>query len=232
MSDALAPRFPLYVTGDTESPRAVVVLQEAFGVNRHIRNVADRLADSGFFAVAPHLFHRQGSPEIPYDDIDSAKAVMSQLNAEGIRHDLDATTDFLSSLGFEAASVGAIGFCMGGSVALFAATLPTFGASVTFYGGGITSSRMGLPPLLEQAANLTSPWLGLFGDLDAGIPVEEVEQLRKVASGVSVETEIVRYAEAGHGFHCDERADHYNEEAAHDAYRRAVDFLSEHLAPK
>ncbi len=227
----VGPRFPVYVTGDTALPRALVVLQEGFGVNDHIKDVADRFTDAGFFAVAPHLYHRDGSPEVPYDDVEQAKSLIGRLSLEGLRNDLDATTDFLSSLGYSAPSVGAVGFCMGGSVAFYAATRATFGAAVSFYGGGISTGRMGLPPLLELAGELRNPWLGLYGDLDAGIPVDDVERLREATSGASVDTEIVRYSTANHGFHCDARASAYNEEAAHDAFDRAVAFLTAHLAP-
>lgn len=230
MSEAATARFPLYVTGEPTAPRAVVVLQEAFGVNHHIRGVADRLADDGFFAVAPHLFHREGSPEIPYDDLEGAKSLVARLTREGLGNDLDATTDFLSSLGFGASRVGAVGFCMGGSVAFYAATRPTFGAAVSFYGGGIAQGRMGLPPLLELASELRAPWLGLFGDLDAGIPIEDVERLRGALAQREVTTEVVRYRDAHHGFHCDERPSVYNEAAARDAYQRAVAFLSKNLS--
>jgi carboxymethylenebutenolidase len=228
----VGPRFPLYVSGDTAAPRALVVLQEGFGVNDHIRDVADRFTDAGFFAVAPHLYHRDGSPEVPYDDVELAKLLMSHMSAEGLRNDLDATTDFLGSVGYGAPSIGAVGFCMGGSVAFYAATRPTFGAAVSFYGGGITSGRMGLPPLLELANEVRTPWLGLFGDLDGGIPVTDVEQLRQAVSTASATTEIVRYPNANHGFHCDARPGVYNDDAARDAFNRAVAFLTSHLAAK
>lgn len=229
---ALAPRFPLYVTGDKESPRAVLVLQEAFGVNHHIRDVADRFADAGFFAVAPHLFHRHGAPEIPYDDLEQAKSVMSHLTQEGLRNDLDATTTFLATLGYDASSIGVVGFCMGGSVAFYAATLATIGAAVSFYGGGLSASRMGLPPLLELASDVRAPWLGLFGDLDAGIPSEEVELLRDATSSLDVVTDVVRYPDAQHGFHCDARPNVYDEAAAHDAWSRTLAFLTTNLRAK
>jgi carboxymethylenebutenolidase len=225
----VGPRFPLYVSGDTAAPRALIVLQEAFGVNDHIRDVADRFTDAGFFAVAPHLYHRDGSPEVPYDEVERAKEFMSHLSAEGLRNDLDATTDFLRSVGYGPSSVGIVGFCMGGSVAFYAATRPCVGAAASFYGGGITSSRMGLPPLLDLASELRIPWLGLFGDLDAGIPVAEVERLREAASSAPVPSEIVRYPDADHGFHCDARPAVYNAEAARDAFSRAVTFLTSHL---
>jgi len=233
MSDGvIGPRFPIYVTGDTASPRALVVLQEGFGVNDHIRDVADRLTDGGFFVVAPHLYHREGSPEVPYDDVEQAKSLMSRLNAEGLRNDLEATTDFLRSVGYAAPSIGALGFCMGGSLAFYAATQPTFGAAVSFYGGGITTGRMGLPPLLELASELRDPWLGLFGDLDSGIPVADIEALRQAIMTSPTVTEIVRYPGANHGFHCNERPSVYHDDAARDGFTRAVAFLTTHLTPK
>jgi carboxymethylenebutenolidase len=226
------PRFPVYVTGSTDAPRALIVLQEAFGVNDHIRDVADRFADAGFFVVAPHLFHRTGSPEVPYDDIDHARSLIGELTHVGLTNDLNATTDFLRSLGYGPTSIGVVGFCMGGSVALYVATLTSVGAAVTFYGGGVRTPRMGLAPLGELAPELKAPWLGLFGDLDTGIPIEDVETLREAAAKASVATEVVRYANAGHGFHCDARPAGYNEEAASDAFRRTLDFFGEWLQDK
>jgi carboxymethylenebutenolidase len=226
-----SPGFPIYVTGSGEATRALIVLQEAFGVNDHIRNIADRYADDGFFVVAPHLFHRSGSPEIPYDDVEHAKTVMATVTEVGMTNDLRATTDFLATLGFTPGSIGVVGFCMGGSVALFAATLGIVGAAVSYYGGGITTGRMGLAPLLEVAEHLRSPWLGLYGDLDTGIPVADVEALRDVTGRLDVNTEIVRYPLAGHGFHCDARPAAYNDDAAKDADVRVREFFSTNLAP-
>jgi carboxymethylenebutenolidase len=229
MSEHVGPRFPVYITGDPTSARSIVVLQEGFGVNRHIRTVADRFADAGFFAVAPHLYHRDGSPEISYYNIEQAKLAMSHLSLQGLQNDLDATTDFLTAQGYGFRSIGAVGFCMGGSVAFYAATTPNFGAAVSFYGGGITTSRMGLPPLLDLASELQVPWLGVFGDLDEGIPVADVEALRAATSSVAVTTEIVRYADAHHGFHNEERPSVHDEVDAADAFEHAVNFLNANL---
>jgi carboxymethylenebutenolidase len=226
-----SPGFPVYVSGSAEAPRALIVLQEAFGVNDHIRSVADRYADDGFFVVAPHLFHRSGSPQIPYDDVEQAKAVMATVTEVGLTNDLRATTDFLATLGFSPRSIGIVGFCMGGSVALFAGTLDVVGAAVSYYGGGIATGRMGLAPLLEVAEHLRSPWLGLYGDLDSGIPVTEVEALRDVTDRLNVDTEIVRYPMAGHGFHCDARPAAYNDEATKDADIRVREFFKAKLSP-
>jgi carboxymethylenebutenolidase len=226
-----SPGFPVYVAGSTDSPRALIVVQEGFGVNDHIRSVADRYVEDDYFVVAPHLYHREGSPEVPYDDLDHAMALMSTISRSGLTNDLNATTEFLSTLGFTPASIGVVGFCMGGSVALFAATLGTVGAAVSFYGGGIATGRMGLPPLLDLARDLRSPWLGLYGDLDSSIPVNEVEDLREVTSELEVVTEVVRYPHAGHGFHCDARASAFNQEASADADGRTKEFLNAQLVP-
>lgn len=182
--------------------------------------------------MAPQLFHRDGSPEIPYDDFSSVMPYMANLTTQGITNDLTATTDFLSSLGFHAPNIAAVGYCMGGTVAFFAATLGTIGAAASFYGGGVATGRFGFPPLLELAADLTCPWLGLYGDLDQSIPVDQVEALREATRAATVTTEIVRYPDAKHGFHCDARPDAYNEAAAVDAHARTLAFFAEHLINK
>jgi carboxymethylenebutenolidase len=233
MSDEPRPGgFPIYASGQTDSKRAVIVVQEAFGVNDHIRSVADRLSDEGYLAVAPQLFHRDGSPEVPYDDIAQAMPLMGNLTKEGITNDLNATTEFLATLGFKPANIAVVGFCMGGTVSFYAATLGTVGAAATFYGGGLATGRFGFPPLIELAPELKCPWLGLFGDLDQGIPPEQVEELRAVTDALSVTTEIIRYPDAEHGFHCDARPAAYNEAAAVNAYERTLDFFAEHLSDK
>jgi carboxymethylenebutenolidase len=233
MSDTPPPvGFPIYASGKTDAPRAVIVLQEAFGVNDHIRSVADRFADEGYLAVAPQLFHRDGSPEISYDDFASAMPFMANLTMPGITNDLSATTEFLATLGFHSPNIAAVGYCMGGTVSFFAATLGTVGAAASFYGGGVATGRFGFPPLLELAADLKCPWLGLYGDLDQSIPVDQVEALRGATDAVAVTTEIVRYPQGKHGFHCDARPDSYDDVAALDAHRRTLAFFAEHLVDK
>jgi carboxymethylenebutenolidase len=224
--------FPVYVAGSADAHHAVIVIQEAFGVNDHIRKVADRFAEAGYFAVAPELFHRDGSPEVAYDDFPAAMKYMANLTKEGITNDLNATTDFLATLDFTAADIGIVGYCMGGTVSFYAATLGTVGAAASFYGGGIENGRFGFPPLLELAPHLKCPWLGLYGDQDQGIPVEQVEALRAAAAKAPVRTEIVRYADCQHGFHCEARPAVYNEAAAVDAHQCTLDFFDVELSVK
>jgi carboxymethylenebutenolidase len=223
--------MPAYVAVPQGTPRgAVVVIQEAFGVTSHIEDVARRFALAGWHAVAPALFHRQGAPVFAYDDFEHVRPTMQTLTAGGITTDVTATFAQLEAAGIPAERIGVVGFCMGGSVALYAATLRRIGAAVSFYGGGVAEGRFGLPSLIELAPQLTAPWLGLYGDLDKGIPVEEVEALRHAAAGSLVETEIVRYADADHGFHCDDRPAVFNPAAAADAWQRTLGWLDRHVA--
>jgi carboxymethylenebutenolidase len=207
----------------------IVVVQEAFGITSHIRTICTRLADAGYVAIAPALFHRQGAPVFSYEEIEKAMPVMAQLRSEEILADIQAALVALSHNGIGQAHQGIFGFCMGGTVALAVATEVRLGAAVSFYGGGVTEGRFGFRPLEELAPQLLAPWLGLYGDKDASIPIEHVERLRASAAKASVPTEIVRYPEAGHGFNCDERSA-YEPGSAQDAWRRTIAFFDAHLA--
>lgn len=225
----LSSSTPVQMAGEPTAPRALIVLQEAFGVNDHIRGLVEQFAEGGYFAVAPELFHRTGSPEVAYDNIPQARESLATLSQDGLHTDLVASGAFLNGLGFATDSIGAVGFCMGGYVAYFAATLGVVGAAVSFYGGGIETGRFGLPSQLELAPSLTCPWLGFFGDLDQSIPVEQVESLRAATDSLEVGTTIIRYAEADHGFNCDGRPAAFNREASTDATQRTWAFFAEHL---
>jgi carboxymethylenebutenolidase len=230
--DGTGGRVPIFEVRAVEARAAVVVVQEAFGVNQHIEDVARRLADAGYCAVAPQLFHRDHVNALPYDEMDLVKSHMANLTAEGISSDIAASLEYLAEQGFALAATGIVGFCMGGSVVIAAAVDNAFGAAVTFYGGGVAQGRFGYPPLAELAPNLRSPWLGVFGDLDASIPPEHTELLRREAAKAAVPTSVVRYAEAGHGFHCDARPTAYHEPSAKDAWAKAVDWLGRYLSER
>jgi carboxymethylenebutenolidase len=218
------------VIPDVTPQRALIVVQEAFGVNDHIVDVSRRFAAEGYRVIAPHLFHRDGVNALPYD-FDAARPHMANLTAEGIRADLSAARAHLTAAGFAASSIGVVGFCMGGSVALVAASEYPFGAAVTFYGGGISEGRFGFRPLAVLAPELQSPWLGLYGDLDGSISVDEVERLRSAAATAKTPTSVVRYAQAGHAFHCSARPAHYHGPSAADAWVRTTDWFARYLQP-
>ncbi len=223
---------PLQIAGEPTSPRALIVLQEAFGVNDHIRDVTERFAGAGYYAVAPELFHRTGSQEVAYDNFPEAMTAMAELNKEGLTEDLLQTSQFLQGAGFPVASTAIVGFCMGGSVSFYAGTLGIVGAAASFYGGGVATGRFGLPSLLELAPELTSAWIGLYGDLDKGIPVDQVEELRAAVAATGRVYELFRFPDADHGFHCDGRPAVYNAAAASDAYQRTLDFFASNLTTK
>jgi carboxymethylenebutenolidase len=226
--DGLMPAYR--VAPDGVPSGGVVVVQEAFGVTSHIEDVANRFAAAGYLALAPALFHRAGSPVLAYDDLDAAREVMSTLTAEGLHMDVRAALEALAAQGLTAKRIAVVGFCMGGSVTLVAATTHLFGAAVSFYGGGVAQGRFGFPPLLELASALRTPWLGLYGDADKGIPVEQVVALRAASSCSAVATEVVRYPDAEHGFHCDDRPAVFHPVAAADAWRRTLAWLDTHLS--
>jgi carboxymethylenebutenolidase len=222
--------MPTYeVSPGDDAKGAILVVQEAFGVTSHIEDVARRLGDAGFHAVAPAFFHRQGSPALAYDDFDSVMPLMGQLTAEGITVDLTATLDHLEEVGFASPRVGVVGFCMGGSVTFHAGTLRALGAAVTYYGGGIIEGRFGLPSLVEQAKALKTPWLGLYGDLDQGIPISDVEVLRQATEQLAVATEVVRYPNADHGFNCNDRPAVFNQAVSDEAWARTIEWFDQHI---
>jgi carboxymethylenebutenolidase len=217
------------VTPDGEPRGAVIVIQEAFGVNDHIQDVTRRVAAAGYLGVAPALFHRAGGGTAPYDDFSKVMPFFEGISDDGILVDVDATIAHLEASGFDRTRIGIVGFCFGGRVTFLTAVRRKLGAAVGFYGGGIVSSSpLGLPALVEEAADLQTPWLGLFGDLDRGIPIDDVEVLRSRLGDAEVVADIVRYAEAEHGFHCDAR-DAYHEASAIDAWQRTLDWFATHL---
>ncbi len=225
--------MPLYEAEPDGDPKgAVVVIQEAFGVNPHIEDVTRRFAAAGYHAVAPHLFHRTGSPVIAYDDFASVMPNLTSLSDEGLLVDVRAALDHLRAAGWSDDRIGVVGFCMGGRVTFLVAGHEALGAAVGFYGGGIVTGRSeAMPALVDLVPELATPWLGLFGDADPSIPIDDVERLRDLLDlGAEVDTSIVRYPDAEHGFHCDRR-DSYDEASATDAWRRTLAWLDDHLAP-
>lgn len=208
----------------------VVVIQEAFGLTPHILSIARRLADAGWLAIAPALFHRSGSPVFEYEtDFAKIGPIFQSLSAEGIAMDVDAAIAEVNGRGIALEHTGIVGFCMGGTVSFATAARVSLGAAVTFYGGGVAEGRFGMPSLVDLAPSLRAPWLGLYGDEDRGIPVEQVEALRTAVGRASVDTELVRYPGAEHGFNCDDRGS-FHAEAAGDAWSRTLAWFDRYLA--
>jgi carboxymethylenebutenolidase len=203
----------------------VLVLQEIFGVNTHIRSVADRIAREGYVALAPDLFHRAAPGfDGSYDRIEECIAVAMKYTGEQSEADLRASAAHLGGLaGVEGDRLAAIGFCMGGRLAFAANAFTRLRAAVSFYGGGIH------PDKIQLAAQLSGPTLFFWAGKDHYIPVEQhravTDELRKQGkSFVSVEV-----SDVNHGFFCEARSD-YNENAAAQAWALTREFLRRHLA--
>lgn len=211
---------------------AVIVIQEAFGLNDHIQDVTRRCADAGYHAVAPALFHRAGGGTVDYGDMDAVMKLFKGVSDDGFLVDVDATLAHLADAGYAPERTAIVGFCMGGRVTFLVAARRALGAAVGFYGGGIVETgRLPFPALIDEVPTLQTPWLGLFGDLDTGIPVDHVERLRAALDAAApVDHDIVRYPGAQHGFHCDARPGAFNAEAAADGWGRTLAWLNEHVA--
>jgi carboxymethylenebutenolidase len=221
---------PVLDCSPAESPRrAVVVLHDAAGATEQNERLTARFADVGYRAIAPHLYYRAGERSLSYRDVDGMVSQMKALTATSLLADLRAVVGSLNAEGFDDRSIGLVGFCMGGTIGFFGARHLALGAAVTFYGGGIVEPELGVPPLLDLAPDLRTPWLGLYGDLDRLAPVEEVERLRSAAARSPVPTALHQYADAGHAFMADRRPDKYHEAAALDAWEKTLEWLDQHL---
>lgn len=214
--------LPAWVAEPDTAPRgAVVVLQEIFGVNSHIRAVADRLAARGYLAVAPATFQRiQPGVELGYTPEDVAagaalKAAVEGLPAPGVLPDIQAAIDYAAQR--SGRKVGIVGFCWGGLLAWRSACLlKGLSAAVPYYGGGVTTEA-------EIARQPQVPVLAHFGQRDKHIPIDGVQALARAHPEVEV-----HIYEADHGFNCDQRGS-YDEASALAARDRTLAFFDKHL---
>jgi carboxymethylenebutenolidase len=233
------PEIVLLTTADGPTPATiahpgspprggVLVVHEAFGLTDHIAGVCRRLAAAGWLAVAPSLFHRQGAPVNDYDDLASARAAAAALTTFDIMDDIDAGLIVLADGGTAVDRSAVIGFGMGGTIAFHAAAHRPVGAAVTYAGAGIRVGCFGEQALVDLAPRLRSPWLGLYGDQDTTIGIDEVEELRATALRADVATEIIRYPDAGHGFYR-EGHDACHRLSATDAWARTLTWLDANI---
>ncbi len=206
--------FGAFEAGNVNAPRALVVVQEIFGVNAHMRLVSERLAGFGYRVLCPALFDRaEPGVELGYApaDVERGKELRGKISDAAVLADIEAT---VAALGGK--PVGIIGYCWGGTVAWQGATSThKFKAAVGWYGGGIAATRELVPHCPVQLH---------FGEADAGIPMADVEAIRAAQPGV----EVFSYAGAGHGFGCEERAS-YSAKDSELAELRSLAFFAEHL---
>jgi carboxymethylenebutenolidase len=207
-------RFSAYVAGPKDANRGIFVVQEIFGVNHHIRDMADRFAELGYVVVAPALFDRAMSGvELDYtqEDIGKGRELRMKLSDAEVMLDIEAAADYLPGK-----ALAIVGYCFGGTVAWWSATRTTkFAASSCWYGGGIPGTK-------DESAHC--PVQMHFGEKDASIPMSDVDAVRAAQPKV----EVYVYDGARHGFGCDERSS-YSKADYELAQQRTVDFFAKHL---
>ncbi len=208
----------------------LAVVMEAFGLNSNIEGVAGRFAAEGFVAIAPNLYFREPDNVAPYDDLPGALRLMGTLKDEQVVADMAAAIGYLRGRNEVRPGVGTTGFCMGGRIAFLAACrIPGVRAAVPFYGGGMVAAREpGAKAPIDYAGGLRGPVLAFFGGRDAFIPIADVDRFRDELKRAGKQAEIVLYADAGHGFMCNERPS-YHAAHAREAWSRTVAFLKAHL---
>jgi carboxymethylenebutenolidase len=208
--------------------RAVIVLQEAFGVNEHIQDIARRYADRGYLALAPDLFHRTGVGTLGYDQHAEAVALIGAIGPQAIAADIQAVLAHLGEQeGIAPGRTAVQGFCFGGRAAFTAATaIDGLGATVVFYGPGIAA---GPHAVIDRAGNIDAPLQLHVGSADPTIPADQVAAIDAALRDAKVHFESHVYEGAGHAFACDARAHMYVQDAARLAWERTYAFLDQHL---
>jgi carboxymethylenebutenolidase len=211
-----------YVAAPAEGPKApgIMVFQEIFGVNAHIRDVTERFAKHGYMAIAPELFHRTAPGfEGSYADLQVCMPHMQALTPEGVIADARAAFDWLqkSSRALPGA-VASLGFCMGGRCSFLANSALPLKAAVSFYGTAIAPAHLG------RAAQQNGPVLFFWGGLDSRIPRDQTRSVIDAMAEAKKTFVNVEFSDADHGFFCDARAS-YKESAAKQAWALALKFL-------
>jgi len=200
----------------------LVLFEEIFGVNGHIRAVAEQYALSGFVVLAPDMFWRQERRmELGYEGADREKAVAAMKAADPgkLIEDIGATVGALRGRPEVSGKIAALGFCMGGRLAYEAAATAGIDAAVCLYGGGIQGE-------LDRVASIKVPMQFHYGEKDAGIPLDAVDKVKAAFKGKAAEFYL--YPEAQHGFNCWDRAS-YQAKASALSHARSLAFLAQHL---
>ena len=232
VEDGSIPAYRAAPEGKTVLP-VILVVQEIFGVHDYIKDVCRRLAKSGYMAIAPELYSRQGDPS-RYTEISRLLSeVVSKVPDEQVLGDLDATVAWASKNGGNTERLGITGFCWGGRIVwLYAAHNPKIKAGVAWYGKlvGDTDSLHPTQPT-QVAAELNGPVLGLYGGKDAGITQDSIEAMKQALAKGNEQAKastFVVYPDAGHAFHADYRPS-YREEEAKDGWTRALQWFDKAL---
>lgn len=209
---------------EADSLPAIVVIQEIFGVNDHIQDVTRRIAQQGYVAIAPAIYQRQApgfSAGYTAKDIEIGRVYKNQTKASELLSDIQATIDYLYTLPqVQQTGVGSIGFCFGGHVTYLAAILADIKATASFYGAGIANWCPGEDsPTITRTSEIKGTLYAFFGNEDATIPPEQVDEIESALQRSDIPHQVFRYDGAEHGFFCDQRGS-YNPQAATDAWEK------------
>lgn len=226
-SDGAMPAHLATPEGEGPFP-VVVVVMEAFGLNQHIKDVADRIAREGYIVAAPDLYYRAAGDRVcAYSELPKAIQLMMDLPGyDKLVADVRATIDLLEAQpGSDQGQIGMTGFCMGGFVTFLAACHLPIKAAAPFYGGGIgrnmmPSERRPHPPI-DDADGISGSLLVFYGDKDNFIPPDEVALVKERLAALGKDAQVIVYPGAEHGFFCDERPS-YHEAAAQDSWRKLL----------
>jgi len=216
-----------YIARPAGQARAgLIVFQEIFGINPHIRSITERFGREGYFAIAPELFHRSGPGwESGYTDMAPAFAHMQQVTDASLSADIRAAYDRLQK-DTGGIATGSVGYCMGGRVSTLAAMTVPLNCGISYYGGGIAPSQFN-PGLLGRLNELKAPMLFFWGGLDTHIPQSSVQSVIDALRAMKKTYVNVEFSDADHGFFCDARAS-YNAAAAAVAWPMTLAYLQTH----
>ncbi len=207
----------------------VLVVQEIFGVHEHIKDVCRRLAKSGYLAVAPELFFRQGDVSKMKDINEILEKVVSKVPDAQVMKDLDATVSWAQTNKGDTKRLAVTGFCYGGRITwMYCAHRAEVKAGVAWYGRlqGVSGVNQPKHPI-DLVKELKAPVLGLYGGKDQGIPLSDVDDMKSDLKSAQSKSEIVVYPEAPHGFHADYRQS-YRKEAAEDGWQRMLTWFAKY----
>ena len=219
-----ATEMRMFVVRPTETGkhRAIIVMQEAFGVNSHIRDVTGRFAREGFVAIAPELFHRTGSGvEGSYDAFAAMQPHFSALTTDGILADAKAAHRWLlSQPDVDATRIAATGYCLGGRAAFLANSALPLAAAVSYYAGG-------MPSVLDRVGSVHGPHTFFWGGRDKHITAEQKQSVVDAFAKAGKQFTNVEFSHADHGFFCDQRSA-YEPNAAREAWALTLAFLADY----
>ncbi len=216
----VSPQGYLVRPDDDHSYPGIVLIQEWWGIEPHIRDIAHRLASEGFVVMVPDLYHGK----IATEPDDARKLIMLvRGNVERALDEVTLAAEYLrNNAGVQPKKIGMMGFCMGGFVTyLMAQRYPHLGAISPWYGGGYD-------PTAEDVAKVSAPVLAMYGELDGGIPINQVRKIESLYKAAGKDAEFRIYKDAGHAFLNPDHGD-MHEPSAKDAWTRAVAFFKEQL---